>query len=222
MSEIPTNSQRLYRRRFVSGSHYRSRVWGVLAKEFFSTWVPANGAILDLGCGYGDFINCIEAKRKYAMDLNPDSSSLINKDVQLFQQDCVSEWPLQSDTLDVVFTSNFLEHLPDKIALIATLRQAYRCLRPGGRVVAMGPNIKYLPGIYWDFFDHHIPLTESSLSEAFHLAAYEIEKIIERFLPYTIVNAPEYPLFFVRLYLRCPWLWRFFGRQFVVIARKPV
>ena len=30
----------------------------------------------------------------------------------------------------------------------------------------MGPNIKYLPGEYWDFWDHYVPLSEASLKEA--------------------------------------------------------
>jgi len=36
-----------------------------------------------------------------------------------------------------------------------------------------------------------------------------------------MVSAPEYPMFFVHLYLAAPWLWWVKGRQFLVIARKP-
>jgi hypothetical protein len=43
--------------------------------------------------------------------------------------------------------------------------QARRCLRPGGRIIALGPNIRYLPGKYWDFYDHYLALTELSLGE---------------------------------------------------------
>lgn len=46
----------------------------------------------------------------------------------------------------------FFEHLPDKAHLLRTLGQIRRCLKPGGCLIAMGPNIKYLPGRYWDFF----------------------------------------------------------------------
>ena len=69
-----------------------------------------------------------------------------------------------------------------------TLRQALRCLKPGGRLIAMGPNIKYLPGTYWDFFDHHTILTEASLSEAMEVAGFKVENFRARFLPYTIIN----------------------------------
>ena len=50
---------------------------------------------------------------------------------------------------------------------------------------------------------------------------YEIEVILPRFLPFTMVSAPEYPMFFVQLYIALPWLWKIKGRQFLVIARKP-
>jgi hypothetical protein len=120
----------------------------------------------------------------------------------------------------VVFTSNFFEHLPDKAALSRTLLQAFRTLRPGGRLIAMGPNIKYLPGTYWDFFDHHTALTELSLGEGMEIAGFRVEKSVPRFLPYTLVNAPEYPLFVLRVYLALPLLWWIKGRQFLVIGRK--
>ncbi len=57
------------------------------------------------------------------------------------------------DSLNVVFTSNFFEHLHTKRELRETLMQARRCLRPGGGIIALGPNIRYLPGKYWDFYD---------------------------------------------------------------------
>src|SRR5258706_16479280 len=88
------------------------------------------------------------------------------------------------EALDVVFTSNFLEHLPHKDAIRRTLLEVYRCLKPGGRFIAMGPNIKYVPGEYWDFFDHYVPLTELSLAEGLSNCGFGIERKVGRFLPY--------------------------------------
>jgi hypothetical protein len=36
-----------------------------------------------------------------------------------------------------------------------------------------------------------------------------------------MVKAPQYPMFFVRLYIAFPWVWRILGKQFLVIAQKP-
>ena len=45
----------------------------------------------------------------------------------------------------------------------------------------MGPNIRYVGGAYWDFFDHHLALTERSVVEAFRLSGFEPEKVVDRF-----------------------------------------
>jgi SAM-dependent methyltransferase len=221
MASTPQELSKIYHRRFIRTAAYRNRVWQVLTGEFFSRWVAPGAAVLDLGCGYGEFINNIPAGAKYGMDLNPDVPAHLAPGVKFLQQDCSKEWALPDASLDVVFTSNFFEHLPDKDSLGATLRQALRCLKPGGRLIAMGPNIKFLHGEYWDFYDHHVYLTEASLGEAMEVEGFQIDVIVPRFLPFTMVEAPEYPMAFVRLYIAMPWLWRLRGKQFLLVARRP-
>ncbi len=221
MAENALYLQKIYDRRFGKTAAYRNRVWQVLTRSFFPRWVAPDAAVLDLGCGYGEFINNIVAREKLAMDLNPDAPKHLAPGVKFLEQDCSARWPLADDSLDVVFTSNFFEHLPDKGCLTRTLAQAFRCLKPGGRLVAIGPNIKYLTGLYWDFYDHHTILTEASLGEALEIGGFALDTVVPRFLPYTLVDSREYPLFLVRLYLAMPWLWWVKGRQFLVVARKP-
>jgi SAM-dependent methyltransferase len=211
--------KRLYEDRFEGLLEYRTNVWQSLNKNFFQQFVDTHDTILDLGAGYCEFINTIRGGKKYAMDLNPDTVRHANKDVQVLTHDCSTPWPLPDASLDVVFTSNFFEHLPDKMALTRTLKEARRCLKPGGQLIAMGPNIKYIPGAYWDFLDHHIPLTEFSLSEALRSAGFRIEKCIPKFLPYTMASGSQPPVFFVALYLMLPFAWRIFGKQFLIVAR---
>lgn len=212
--------QRMYHTRFDGRLDYRNKVWTVLIRDFFQKYIRRDDAVLDLGAGYGEFINNIQCGKKYAMDLNPDTAHLANADVEVFLQDCSTHWSLSDNSLDVVFTSNFFEHLPDKLALARTLAEAKRCLKPGGRIIATGPNIKYVLGAYWDFIDHHLPLTELSLAEAYTQQGFSIGKCIGKFLPFTMASGPQYPVFFVATYLRFPLAWRIFGKQFLVIGRK--
>ena len=221
MASTQQELSKIYHRRFVRTAAYRNKVWQILTREFFRQWVAPEATVLDLGCGYGEFINNIQAGRKFAMDLNPDTRAHLAKDVEFLHQDCSAPWSLPANSLDVVFTSNFFEHLPDKECLNRTLRHAMLALKPGGRLIAIGPNIKYLHGEYWDFYDHHVYLTETSLGEAMEVEGYRIDVIKPRFLPFTMVEAPEYPMLFVRLYVALPWLWKFRGRQFLLVARKP-
>jgi SAM-dependent methyltransferase len=220
MSEQPSELTQIYERRFKSVEDYRDRIWRVLIDSFFSKWVRPDHSVLDLGCGFGEFINNVKARERFGMDLNPATATKLSKDVGFLEQDCSERWNLPDGSLDIIFTSNFLEHLGDKDAVKRTLREAYRCLRPGGRIIAMGPNIRYLPGSYWDFFDHHVILTERSLDEVLSVTGFTVESAIARFLPYTMVGGPKYPLLFLRLYLNLPFLWWIKGRQFLVIASR--
>jgi SAM-dependent methyltransferase len=205
MTSTPGGSelQRIYGARFAGKAGYRTQVWRVLA-AYFGQWFPGTGAVLDLGAGHCEFINSATARVKYAMDLNPDVRKRAAPGVTVLQQDCAEPWPLPDGELDAVFTSNFLEHLPDKAAVSTVLSNAYRCLKPGGRFIALGPNIKYVGGAYWDFFDHYVALTELSLAEALSHCGFEIEEQVARFLPYTMSHGCQYPAWALRLYLAVP------------------
>lgn len=223
MSNTPEQLTEIYERRFKNTHAYRFKVWQILISDFLLKWINKEGSVLELGCGYGEFINNIQAHKKWGMDLNPATKERLNKDVQFIEQDCSSDWGiLENEQVDLIFTSNFFEHLPNKQCLSDTLKNAFKALKPGGKLIAMGPNIKYLTGLYWDFYDHHVILTEKSLSEALEIEGFKIEKCIPRFLPYTMVGGFQYPLVFIKAYLYMPFLWWIKGRQFLVIAKKPL
>lgn len=222
MAHRETVLKGLYQDRFAQNEAYRSKVWNVLCRVFFSRYISETARILDLGAGWGEFISNIEAKEKFAIDLNPDTKDHLPPEVTCLHQDCSQPWPLESDSFDVIFTSNFLEHLPDKQSIERTVAEAYRCLKNNGLILCMGPNIRYLPGRYWDFWDHHIPLTDLSCSELLKNCGFAIEQSIPKFLPYSMSNGSNPPTLLVGLYVRFPLLWNLFGKQFLVIARKTV
>lgn len=210
----------IYHNRFDEQLEYRKRVWSVLCAGFWQQFIADDADVLDLSCGYGEFINQIRCGKKWAMDLNPVARQHLASDVTFLEQDCSAEWQLPDNSLDVVFTSNFFEHLPDKPTLARTLRHALRCLRKDGTLIVMGPNIRYVPGEYWDFYDHYLPLTDKSLAEGLRAMGFKIQKQVARFLPYTMAGRSVFPRWVIATYLRLPILWRFFGKQFLVIARK--
>lgn len=213
--------EREYRLRFNDIAEYRDRVWQRLTRDFFQAHVPASSVLLDLGCGWGEFVRNIQAQRKYAMDLNPESARRLPADVTFLQQDCAERWPLPDATLDVVFSSNFFEHLPTRASLRATLSEARRCLKPGGRLICLGPNVRYLPGAYWDFWDHCLPLSERSLSELLELLGFDIETRLARFLPYSMSQGLRPPPLFLSIYLKLRFLWPLLGKQFLIVGRNP-
>lgn len=216
----PDELKRLYEKRFSGQSAYRNQVWRILVQGYFQRWLPTDGAVLDLGCGHCEFINNVRATKRFGMDLNPDSVMKAAQGVEVLTQSCSQPWALPDESLEVVFTSNFFEHLETKRELRETLLQARRCLRTGGRIVALGPNIRYLAGSYWDFYDHYLPLTELSLGEVLTETGFTVEEQVPRFLPYTMSQGRQAPLWMLRAYLKLPFVWPILGRQFVVVARK--
>ncbi len=211
----------LYRIRFSKEELPRKNaIWKVLCRDFIQQYINKSGMIVDVACGYGEFLNNINAERKVAVDLNPDAIKYLDSNVTFYQIKATDLGLIIENKADAIFTSNFLEHLPNKEVLEKFLDQVLIALKPGGRYIILGPNLKFLPGAYWDFYDHHLGLTHLSLSEALELKGFNIDVCIDRFLPYTTQSAlPTHP-FLVKLYLKMPLFWRFFGKQFFIVASK--
>jgi SAM-dependent methyltransferase len=212
----------LYRIRFAQETLERKNaIWAVLCRNFFQRFVQVTDTVVDVACGYGEFLNNISAGRRIALDLNGDARTFLQPEIEYHQRSAMQLSKVIASGADIVFTSNFLEHLPDKKALDQLLEEVLLALKPGGKYLILGPNLRYLPGQYWDFYDHHLGLTHLSLSEALRLRGFEIELCIDRFLPYTTQGAlPTHPRL-VSAYLRMPLAWPIFGKQFFFVARKP-
>lgn len=212
----------IYRNRFDDRELANKRtLWGVLVRDFFQKYVPTDGTVVDLGAGNCEFINAVRARRRIAVDLNPASVEFADPGVEVLSTRSDQMSALAEDSVETVFTSNFFEHLPTKADLMLTLNECRRVTRPGGLIVVLMPNIRYLPGRYWDYLDHHLPLTHLSLAEALELSGYDVVEQVGKFLPYTVKDARfEVRPFMVRAYLRMPFAWRLLGRQMLVVGRK--
>ena len=212
---------KLYQQRFPEALLAKKHaIWQVLCRDFFSRYVKSTDTVVDIGAGYCEFINNIRAGRKIAVDLNPDVRRFAAADVHVINESCTAVRTLASESADVVFMSNFLEHLPNKDLVLDTLRECRRILRPGGNVLVLQPNIRYLPGEYWDYFDHHTALTERSLAEGLQLAGLEPTTVLARFLPYTTKSRLPQAPWLVSLYLKVPLAWRILGKQAFVVAQR--
>ena len=75
------NLQQIYEKRFSGFENYRNKVWNILVSQFFDRWIHPEFSILDLGCGYGEFINHTTCKNRHAMDLNPNARKKLNENI---------------------------------------------------------------------------------------------------------------------------------------------
>jgi SAM-dependent methyltransferase len=215
--------KQLYRNRFDATDRARkARIWDVLYRHAFARWIGPKDTVVDLGAGFCEFINAARAGRRIAVDLNPDTASLADPGVEVHASSASDLGFLGDGAADVVFSSNFLEHLANKEEVSKVLGEAHRVLRPGGTLILLGPNVRLIPGAYWDFFDHHVPLSDRSLSEALSMAGFEVVRVEPRFLPYTTRSALPQAAWLVALYLKLrPLSSCMIGKQFLIISKKP-
>lgn len=211
----------MYGRRFSRRQdRVRRRMWAEIAR-FLQRHVPDGAHVLDIAADNGHLLAGIRADVKIASDIR-DTSAELPDDVRFIRSDSLAlRDALPVGELDVVFMSNFLEHLPSGAAVIEQFRVVFDLLRPGGRVIVLQPNVRLTKGAYWDFVDHATALTERSLEEAATLAGFRRRELITRFLPYTTKSRLPKHRLVVRLYLALRPAWWIFGKQTLYIGEKP-
>lgn len=176
--------------------------------------------MLDPAAGTCEFINHVPSAERWAVDMNAAFlDQYAGPDVNHVVADTLhAELPV--DHFDGIFVSNFLEHLTSQEDVARFLTKMHGHLRSGGRIAVMGPNFKYAYREYFDFADHTVVLSELGVAEHLFGAGFEVEHVHPRFLPLSFRSGPPPNRTLVRAYLRMPWAWRFFGKQFLVIGRK--
>jgi SAM-dependent methyltransferase len=197
-------------------------LWKVLIDRFLQLYIARQASVLDIGGGYGEFINQVWAKEKYLIDLNPDAKAFANPDVNVININILNESDRRSlpEGFDIIFVSNFFEHLRSKEELIEVLLFCFHYLKPGGSLLVIQPNFRYSFKEYYDFIDHQLPITHLSLQEVMQTIGFSVDVLIPRFLPFSTKGRPASTAL-LELYLKLPFLWRFLGGQMFVKASKP-
>ena len=217
---------KIYSNRFAEKEwKKRNSMWRVLCRAFFDKYVSSQDDVLDIAAGYCDFINNIAKSekigRRIAVDLNPDVKKHAADHVETYNAMAQDLSFLKDESVDIVFISNFLEHIKEKDDILKIFQECRRVLRKGGRIMILQPNIKLVNGAYWDFFDHYTPLTEKSLEEALNITGgFKTEDVIVRFLPYTTKSRIPQMEWMIYLYCKIPLIWKIMGKQTFLTAIK--
>lgn len=194
----------------------RSTVWKALWRYYFRHQIAEGDAVLDLGSGYGDFINAVVAKRRIAVDSWPGLQRHVAQGVEAIISSVTDLSGVDDASIDYAFASNLFEHLTkDEIA--ATLDQLKSKLKDGGRLGLLQPNYRYAYKEYFDDYTHVTVFSHISIADFLAANGWEVIEVHPRFLPLTVKSRlPTFP-FLIGLYLASPF--RPMGKQMMVLAR---
>jgi ubiquinone/menaquinone biosynthesis C-methylase UbiE len=178
-------------------------LWDTLCKHFFQKLLPSNASVLELGAGWCDFINTIEADRKTAVDIWDGIKKHANSDVQTIIGSATDLDGVSSKSIDMVFASNLFEHLT-QAQIIEILTQTSRILKKTGRLVLVQPNFRTSYKRYFDDYTHVTIWTDTGMTTFLEANGFQIEQVQARFLPLTVKSNLPTSSLLIRLYLRLP------------------
>ena len=206
-----------YRSLRIPKNAARRFVWRSIA-NYLKSEIDADSPAVDLGAGNFDFLENVRSTRKIAIDLDPAILDDLIEGVEALHSNVAESIPLPTDLAGTVLASNLLEHL-ERDEIDRCLREIYRTLRPGGKLLVIQPNFRINPHHYFDDFTHKTILTHHSLRDWLLSIGFEVTRIDARFLPLTLKSRLSFGHRLTPLYLRLPY--RPFASQMLVIARKP-
>jgi len=223
-TKIRSNAQlyteKYFRKNFVYDPR-RSGVWKEVCDFLQTRFVPPDASVLDLGAGYCDFINNIQAKEKHAVDIFKDLSEYAHREVHIHNQSCTDLSIFEDNSMDVVFASNLFEHL-ERPEFYSALAEVHRVLKIGGKLLCLQPNFRYCYREYHDDFTHVQIFTDRSLSEVLESFDFSIYSKFPRFLPVNMKSRLRFPIPFLHLilrtYLRSPI--KPLAGQMLIVAQK--
>lgn len=194
----------------------RTIVWNSISR-YLQKFIDKNSVVLDLGAGYCDFINSIQAKEKYALDISHVIEKYAYHDVYRYVQTCTKLDSFDNEMFDVVFSSNLFEHLT-KNEFFDTLSEVSRILKNNGLLIIIQPNYRFCKKDYFEDYTHKTIFTDKTICRYLIKKGFIINKNIPKFLPFSVKSKGPFNELIVDLYLRSPI--KPFAKQMLIIAKK--
>ena len=155
-----------------------------VAARSLSALLPAQGVVLDVGCGPGRLLAALGAGGSHRLlGVETDeraAAAARGRGVEVFVGE-LCDAPFASGSVDLVVLRHVLEHVRDPVA---TLRAAFAVLRPGGLVLGEVPNHRsfdaWLFGKHWGGAHaprHLFHFTPQSLAQLLGAAGFEAPQI---------------------------------------------
>jgi len=194
----------------------RAATWRALWRHHFRHRIKPDATVLDLGAGYGDFINSVTAARRIALDTWSGLSDHVAAGVEPIIGPVTDLSALAEASIDFAFASNLFEHLSQE-ELVQVLGQLRGKLRVDGELCILQPNYRYAYREYFDDYTHRTPYSHIGLADLLRAHGWTVTQVAPRFLPLTIKSRLPTWDWLVGAYLRSPL--KPMGKQMMISAR---
>jgi len=193
----------------------REILWGTLYRYYFAKMISGTDCVLELGAGYGSFINQVVAKRRIAIDSWDGFINYLQPRIEGRICDVTDLSFLEPSSVNFVFASSLFEHISQK-DFSSVLSQLKKALATNGTLNILQPNYYYSYREYFDDYTHRTVYTHTSISDFLEAHGYHIIECRPRFLPLTVKSRLPVSPVLIRLYLSFPW--KPFGKQMFIRA----
>lgn len=154
-----------------------------LVKDMVERQGACNSIIVEVGCGKGQFLRKLVGypganNRGFGFDPSYVGSDT-ELDGRLVFRRCYYDDTCTDVTADVVVCRHVIEHVPEPMALLRSVRAALGH-SPNARVFFETPCVEWIlrNRVVWDFFYEHCSLfSASSLSAAFERSGFSVERV---------------------------------------------
>ena len=194
----------------------RELLWKTLCESYFSRMIGEDFTVLELGPGYGHFINNVKSRCRIAVDCWQDFEGYLRPGIVGRTGSVTDLGFIDDGSIDFVFASNLFEHLTQD-AFGSVLQQLRLKLKLNGTLNILQPNYRFCYDEYFDDYTHVTVYSDRSLCDFLNAHGFTVNYCHPRFLPLTVKSRfPVHP-WLIRLYLASPI--KFSGKQMFVRAQ---
>lgn len=209
------NGEEYFHTRFTPDAR-REVLWRTLCRHYFSGMVGPGDCVLELGAGYGSFINNLTARRRIAVDSWSGFLEHLKPEVEGRVGSVTDLTFLERSSVNFAFASNLFEHITQE-ELAAVLAQIKTALAANGTLNIVQPNFYYAYREYFDDYTHRTIYTHTSLCDFLEAHGFVVLECQPRFLPLTLKSRFPVTPSLIRLYLASPW--KPLGKQMLIRAK---
>jgi SAM-dependent methyltransferase len=201
--EMAANVTKSYHETRLSFDPRRDVIWQSLWRYHFSKLISSEDCVLDLGSGYGNFINNVVARRRIAVDSWERFREYLDPQVESVVADVTQLDFIESGAVDFAFASNLFEHLSyDTASHVLEILKAK--LSANGTLNILQPNYRYAYREYFDDYTHVSIFSHISLADFLKINGFDIVEMRPRFLPLTVKSRMPISPWLIKVYLASP------------------